>query len=80
MHMMFQTRYELQYLTLRLIGYMNAPSETAFLALYQFMDYIMHHPHEPIMYSRNKVFKNNESLLQFFFNPGKDEMNQTQQY
>ena len=30
-------------------GYMNAPIEPNFLSLENGMEYIMHHPHEPIM-------------------------------
>ena len=38
---------------------MKAPSEPAFLALRHDMEYLMHHPHEPIIYSRKKTFKTN---------------------
>ena len=53
----FQTRYDLQYLTMHLSGYMNEPIEPDFLALKHGMEYIMHHPHEPIVYPRNKFYK-----------------------
>ena len=48
------------YLTVRLSGYTNAPTEPAFLALGQDMEYLMHHPHEPIMYSRKEKFRIHE--------------------
>ena len=54
-HITVQTRYDLQYLTMRLSGYMNAPTEPAFIALKHGMEYIMHHTHEPIIYSRKKI-------------------------
>ena len=44
-----QTRYDLQYLTMILSAYMNAPTETDFLILKHGMEYLMHHPHEHIM-------------------------------
>ena len=49
MHITVQTRYDLQYLTMRLSGYMNSPTEPAFLDLKYSMEYLVHHPHEPIM-------------------------------
>ena len=57
MHITIQIRYDIQYLTMRLSGYMNAPTEPTFLAFKNGMEYLMHHPHEPIMYSRNKINK-----------------------
>ena len=53
-HITVKTIYDLQYLTLRLSRYMNAPTEPAFLALKHGMEYLMHHPHEPIMYLKKK--------------------------
>ena len=38
-----QTRYDIQYLTIRLSGYMNTPTEPAFIALKHGMEYLMHH-------------------------------------
>ena len=52
MYITVQTRYNIQYLTMRLSGYMNAPTEPDFLALRHGMEYLMHHPHETIIYSR----------------------------
>ena len=52
MHTTVQTRYDIQYLTMRLSGYMNAPTEPAFISLKHGMEYLMYHPHEPIMYPR----------------------------
>ena len=49
MHTTVQTHYDLQYLTMRLSGYMNAPTEPAFIALKHVMEYHMHHPHEIIV-------------------------------
>ena len=42
---------------MRLSGYMNAPTDLDFLALRHGMENLMHHPHEPIVYSRNKYSK-----------------------
>ena len=36
---------------MRLGGYMNQPKETEFLELIHGIECLMHHPHEPIMYS-----------------------------
>ena len=59
MHITIQTCYDLQYITMRLSGYTNAPPEPASLALKHGMEYIMQHPHETIMYSRKKIYKTN---------------------
>ena len=37
--------------------YMNAPIDPELLALRHGMKYIMHHPHEPIIYSKKKISK-----------------------
>ena len=50
MHITVKTRYDLQYITMRLSGYMNAPIETELIDLKHGMEHIMHFPHEPIMY------------------------------
>ena len=42
---------------MRLIQYINAPAEPAFLSLTYGMEYLMHHPHEPIVYSMENIFK-----------------------
>ena len=57
MHITIQTHYYLQYLTMRIIWYMNAPTENSLLALRNGLEYLMHHPREPIMYSRKKLSK-----------------------
>ena len=56
-HITFQTKYDIQYLTMRLSGYMNSPTEPAFIDLKHGMEYLMHHTHEPIMYSRKKIIE-----------------------
>ena len=50
--------------------YMNAPTESTFLALRHGMEYLMHQPHEPIMYPTKENFKINERPHQCFFNAG----------
>ena len=70
MHITVENCYGLQYLTMRISGYMNAPTETALLALKNGMEYIMHHPHEPIMYPRNKMYKTYERPHQCYFKVG----------
>ena len=57
MHITIQTCYGLQYLIMRLSGYMNAPTEPAFLALKNGIEFLMRHPHEPIIYSRKKLME-----------------------
>ena len=47
-----QNFYNMQYFTMRLGGYMNAPTKPDLLALRHDMEYIMHYSHKPIMYSR----------------------------
>ena len=54
MHITVQTRYDRQYITMIISGYINALTEPYFLVLRHDMEYLMHHPHELIMYSRNK--------------------------
>ena len=56
MNITVKTLYALKCLTMRLSGYMNDPTEPEFIALRHSMEYLMHHPHEPIMYSRKKLF------------------------
>ena len=53
-HINIQTLYNLQYLTINISGYMNAPKEPDPLALKQGREFIMNHPHERIIYSGNK--------------------------
>ena len=70
MHITAQTRYDLQYITMKLSGYMNAPTKPAFLNIKHGMEYIMHHPHEPIMYSQKKIHKTEDSIHQCYFKVG----------
>ena len=67
MQIMVQTRYDLQYINIQMIRYMNIPTEPSFLAIFHGMKYLMHHLYEPIMHSRRKIFKTNESPLQCIF-------------
>ena len=50
MHITVQTLYGIKYLTLSLSGHMNAPTEPDFLDLKYDIEYLIHHPHEIIMY------------------------------
>ena len=79
MHITVQTRYDLEYLTMRLSGYMNEPTEPDFLAIKHGMEYLMHHQHEPIMYSRKKFYKNHEISHQCLFKAGDAEINKNQE-
>ena len=63
MHITSQTRYDIQYLTMKLSGCINAPIEPLFITLRHVMDYLMHQQYEPIVYSRKKIFKTNESSI-----------------
>ena len=49
-HITVQTFYDIQYITIRLSVYMNDPIEPEFLAFGHGMEYLMHHPHETIIY------------------------------
>ena len=55
MHITVQTLYDTQYLTMRWIGYKNNTKEPEFLDLRHGMEYLMNHPHKPIMYSRKNI-------------------------
>ena len=63
MNITVKTLYALKCLTMRLSGYMNDPTEPEFIALRHIMEYLMHHPHEPIMYSRKKISKQIKSYI-----------------
>ena len=52
MHICVWTRVDLNYAVTRLSGYMACPKSTCFLILHQLMQYLYHHPHYPIFYSR----------------------------
>ena len=69
-----QTCYDIQYLTMRLSGYMNAPTEPVILALKHGMEYHMQHPHEPIMYSRENIHRTEDTPHQCYFNKGDSEI------
>ena len=59
---------------------MNTPTKSAFLALKHGMGYPMHHPHEPIMYSRNKINRTEEIPHQCYFKSGDAEIRKTNEY
>ena len=46
---------------------MNDTMQTAFITLRHGIQYLMHHPQENIMYSRNKITKLNDISYQSFF-------------
>ena len=48
-HITFHTKYDLQFLAMRLSGYMNSPTEPAFISLKHGMEYLIHHTHETII-------------------------------
>ena len=80
MHITSQTLYDLQYLTMCLSGYNNAPVEPALLARTHGMEYIIHHPQKPIIYSWKKIHKTHESPHQCYFKEGNAEINKNQEY
>ena len=55
---------------MHLSRYMNAPIEPSFISIINVIEYLMYHPHEPIMYLIKKIFKLNEIPHQFFFKAG----------
>ena len=77
MHTTVQTCYDIQYLTMHLSGYMNEPTEPDFLDLKHGMEYLMHHPNEPIMYSRKKIDRTEESPHPYYFKIGDTEISKT---
>ena len=74
MHTTVQTRYDLQYIKIRLSGYMNAPTQPAFISLKHDMEYLMHDPHETIMYSRKKIHRTDRRPHQCYFRAGDSEI------
>ena len=46
---------------------MSDPIELEFLTLQHGMEYIVYHQHEPIIYSRKRIFITNEIPLQYLF-------------
>ena len=65
---------------MHLSGYMNATIEPAFLDLKYDMVYLMHHPHETIAYSRNKMYKMYEIPHQYILKAGDAEIDKNQEY
>ena len=59
---------------------MNASTEPTFIALRHGMECLMHNTHEPIMYSRKKIFKLNDILPQCFFKSGSEDIKKTKKY
>ena len=80
MHTTAQTCYNLQYLTMRLSGYMNALTEPEFIAIKHGMEYIMHHPYDPIMYPRKKIHITEDSPHKCYFKAGYAEIRKTKEY
>ena len=54
-------------------------TESAFLAIRYGMEYLMQHPHEPIMYSKKEKFQNKLGTTSMFFLEGSAEMNKNQE-
>ena len=63
MNITVQTCYDLQFITIFLSGYMNAPTKPDFIALKNGMEYLMHYTNEPIMYSRKKINKTEKNPI-----------------
>ena len=80
MHIKVQTRYDSQYITTILSGYINSPTEPTLLSLRYGMEYLVHHPHEPIMYSRKKALIINDITHQYFFKADSAETNKNHEY
>ena len=79
MHITVKTFYDIQYLAMNLSGYMHSPTEPDLLSLRNGTEYLMQHPHEPIIYSRKKNFKINEIPHQCFLKEGDEEINKNQE-
>ena len=77
MHTTVQNLHDLQYTPMRLSGYMNEPTEPGLLDPKHGMKYLMHHPHEPIMYSRKKIHRTEEIPHQCYFKSGDAEIRKT---
>ena len=80
MHTTVQTRYDLQYIKIRLSGYMNAPTQPAFISLKHDMEYLMHDPHETIMYSIKKIHRTDGRPPQCYFRAGDAEIRKNKEY
>ena len=79
-HNTVQNCYAFQYITMCLSGYINSPTVPDFLDLKHGMEYLMNHPHGPIMYSINKIYKTQKSPHQCFFKSGDAEIKKNQEY
>ena len=79
-HITLQICYDIHCYTICLSGYMNAPEEPALIAIEYGMEYLIHHRHELIMYSRKKSYKTHEIPHQCYFKAGYAEMNKNQEY
>ena len=55
---------------MQLSGYMNALTEHTLLTLQHGMEYLMHHQHETIMYSRKKIHNTEDIPHQCYFKSG----------
>ena len=64
---------------MKLSGYMNAQPGPDFLDLKNGMEYLMHHPHEPIIYSRKKIHKTEEIPHQCYLKSGDAEIRKTKE-
>ena len=80
MQIIVWTLYDLWTLTMRIIGYIYSSTGPGSFSLIHGMEYIMHHPHEPIMYSRNQNLKINKSTHQWFFNERSTDIINNQEY
>ena len=60
---------------MRLSGYMDYPTKPYLIAIIYGMEYLMHHPHEPIMYTINKISQTTDSPRQCLFKAGDVEIN-----
>ena len=65
---------------MRLSGYMNEPTEHAFIALKHGMEYLMQHPHINIMSSRKKIHRTKEIPHKCYFGAGEEETRKNKEY
>ena len=80
MHITVKNNYDLQYLTMGLSGYTNVPTEPACLSLKNVMEYLMHHAHEPIMYSKKRINKTDKIPHQRYTKAGYAEISKNKEY
>ena len=59
---------------------MNTPKEPDFIALKHGMENLMHHPHEPITYSRKKIHKTDKISHQCYFKSGDAKISKKKEY